>query len=53
MVGYICGHEFGMNNNVFIFLLIFFLLKIWTKLVSLSLLIFYCDNLKMSHFHII
>jgi len=36
-----------------VFLLIFFLLKIRTKLVFLSLPIFYCDNLKMSHFRII
>jgi len=46
-------HGIGRQIRVNRFLLIFFLLKIRTKLVSLSLLIFYCDNLKMLYFHII
>ena len=46
---HVIDHQTRVNR----FLLIFFFLKIQTKLLSLSLLIFYCNNLKMSHFHII
>jgi len=46
-------HGIGQRTSLSRFLFILFLLKIRTKLVFLSLLIFYCDNLEMSHFHII
>jgi len=46
-------HGIDHRTRLSWFLLILFLLKIRTKLVSLSLLIFYCDNFEMSHFHII
>jgi len=46
-------HRIGHRTRLSRFLFIHFLLKIQTKLVSLSLLIFNYDNLEMSHFHII